>query len=159
MSDKELGLKVFRAFHSWNKSFHPISFTISFDDFVNSYGKKKDIYLENIGSAIRENKISDSRIDSAMRSMAQKSGGKIPENPLVIFQFLSNEAVKINWVDAIAYTAIESAKDIGTGAVAIGDSIIKTGKIVNFLLPALVLLFLFLWLNKGTGGELKRLFK
>lgn len=159
MSDKDLGLKVFKAFHSWNKSFHPTVFKYSLDEFLNFYGKKKDIYLDGIGGGVRESGISDSRIDSAMRSMAQQSKGKIPENPLDMFKYLINESVKINWVDAVTYTVTESSKDVLSGAESVGKTLITTGKIINFLLPAILLFFLYVWLNNKSGGELKRVLR
>lgn len=159
MSDKELGLKVFKAFYSWNKSFHPTVFNYSLDQFLNFYGKKKDIYLDGIGGGVRESGISDSRIDTAMRSMAQQSKGKIPENPLVMFQYLSNESVKVNWVDAVAFTVVESGKTVVGGAESLGNSLITTAKIVNFILPAILLFFLYVWLNNKSGGELKRVLR
>lgn len=154
MTDIEIGRKVFKAFHDWNKTFNSTAYTLSFDEFLNSYGKKKDIYLDGIGGAVREAGMSDYAFGQAMRSMALQSKGKIPKNPLDMIKYLQDEATQINWVDAVAYTVVESAKDIGSGAVAVGDSLLTTAKIINFLLPVIGLLFVYFWLNKKSGGEL-----
>ena len=157
MSDKDIGLKVVKYFWMWHQTYFGTKVRLSFDEFLQKLlpdPKKRNIVLDGIGGGVREAEIKDSRIDSAMRSLALKSQGKIPGNPLVMFQYLSNESVKVNWVDAIAYTVKESAKDIGSGAVAVGNSLITTGKILNFLLPVILLGAVFFFLDNKSGGKL-----
>src|SRR5690606_18262889 len=111
--------------------------------------KKREIYLDGIGLGARE--ISDYRIETAMRNMAIQASGRIPSNWQDFFKFLQNEAVKINWIDAAAYVATESGKDLLDGAEEIGKSVIFTGKILNFLLPAIVIFLVFFYLKKLPG--------
>lgn len=162
MSDKEIGLKVVKYFWMWHQTYFGSKVRLSWEEFLNRLLpdlKKRDIVLDGIGGGVREAEVSDSRIDSAMRSLALKSQGQIPSNPLVMFQYLSNEAVKINWVDAVLYTAKESVKDVAKGAQAIGDSLITTGKILNFLLPAILIFIVFAYVNSATGGAVSKTFK
>lgn len=156
MTDIELGTKVLKSFWNWSRMLNAGSFKVSFDEFLKSYGSKINIYLDGIGGAIKAAEVSDSRIDSAMRSLAIASKGKIPSDYQVYFKYISNEAVKVNWIDAVAYTAIESVKDIASGAQAVGNSILTTGKILNFLLPGIALIFVIFWINKHTDGGLAK---
>lgn len=156
MTDKEIGLKVFRSYWNWSRAFNGSSFNYSFEQFLKVMQpnqKKLDILLDGVGGGVREAGVSDSRIETAMRSLAKSSGGKIPSNPMQFFYYLSNEATKINWLDATAFVVTESAKDIIKGAQSVGDSIITSAKIINFLLPAIALIFVFFWINKATDGS------
>ena len=154
MTDRELGLKVFKSFWNWSRAMNRSSFSLSFDDFLKVYGSKTEVYLDGIGGGIREANVSDSTIDSAMRSMAIASNGKVPKNPLKMIDYLSNESVKIDWTDAVVFTAKESAGDILKGAESVGNQILLTGKILNWLLPVIVLVFVLYWINKNTNGML-----
>ena len=154
MSDKETGLKVLRSFWKWNGSFNGSVFKLSFNDFllkIQPDKKKLDIALDSIGMGIREAEISDSKIESAMRTMAIESKGKTPSNAYDFFKYLSNEAVKINYIDAVLYTAKESLGDVASGAQSIGKQLIFTGKIFNFLIPIIALIFLYSWVKKKTS--------
>ncbi len=159
MTDKEIGLKVVKYFWTWSRSFYGSSFNLSFDAFVQklaSNSAKVNIALDGIGGAVREADLSDSRIETAMRSLAKASNGKIPGDYQVYFKYLSNEATKINWVDAISYTVVESVKDVAAGAQSVGESLITTGKILNFILPLAVLFGLYIFLNEKSGGAVSR---
>lgn len=156
MSDKEIGLKVFQFLFKWNKSLYPKSFNYSFDVFLSKIQpdkKKLDIVLDGVGFGVRSADMSDSKIDSAMRKLALQGAGRIPKNPYDVFKFLSNESTQISWVDAAAYVATESAKDALKAAESVGNQVILTGKILNFLLPAIALFLVFVWINKASGGE------
>lgn len=159
MSDIELGKKVFEAFWKWSRSFYGNAFPYSFEQFLAFYGKKTNIYLDGIGMGVRESGITNARIEIAMRTMAQASKGKVPENPLKMFDFLQNEATQINWVDAGAFVLIESGKTILKGAEAVGNSIITTGKIFTYLLPVIAIIFAWFWLNKKTDGQFSKAMK
>lgn len=159
MLDRDRGEKVFRAFYNNSRALFPSTFKYSFSDFLNFYGSKSEIYLDGVGGGVREAGISDSKIESAMRSLARASKGQIPKNPMQFFSYLSGEATKIDYVDAAFFVAKESVKDIAKGAQAVGDSLIFSGKILNFLLPGIVLFFVFFWINKKTEGSLSRALK
>lgn len=162
MTEREIGLKVFKSLWNWIRTFNGHSFTLTFDEFLRDISRgnatKLEIYLKNIGSAVKDNDISDSRIESAMRSMALSSNGRVPANPLDVFQFLSNETSQVTWrdtLDVISYVGTESVKDIAGGFEEVGKSIITTGKIINFLLPVIGLIFVYFWVNQKTDGGAK----
>lgn len=163
MNDRELGLKVFKSFWDWNRRFNPNSFNYSFDEFLSFYGKKKDIYLDGIGGAVRENDFSDAQTETAMRTLANSSKGKIPSSWYDYFRAFNNEVGKINWIDAGVFVVSESAGDALGGAQDLGKSLITSAKVLNFILPALIIggvLFLaFSWINTASGGGAVKLIK
>lgn len=159
MSDLELGKKVLKFFYDWNKNLYPKSFTISFEQFLASYGSKINIYLDGIGTGARLTGMNDRQLDSSMKNLALDSSGRIPKDYQVYFKYLSDQAVKINWVDAVGFVAIESTKDVLTGAQAVGDSLITTGKIITFIFPVVALMFLYFMLDNKSGGRFAKAFK
>lgn len=157
MNDKDLGLKTVEYFWKWSRSFYGSSFNYSLEKFVSLLALNKtkvDIILDGIGLGVREAELSDSRIESAMRRLALSSKGKIPSDYQVFFKFLSDESVKINWVDATFFVVKESTKDVINATAEIGKSLITTGKILNFLLPAIALFFVYVFLDNKSGGRL-----
>lgn len=156
MTDLQRGDAVFKKLWEWTKRLYPTTFLYSYDEFKALYGTKINIYLDGIGFGVNSVSMSESRIDTAMKNLAQASGGKAPKNPLKIFDFLQNEAVKIDWLDAAVYVTAETAKDIGSGVAEIGDSLLTAGKVLNFLLPALVVIGVLWWVNDKTNNSLVR---
>lgn len=159
MSDIEIGRKVLKFFWMWHQTYFQGKLKLSFDEFlvrIQPNPTKLNILMDGIGGGVKSVEISDSRIDAAMRNMAIQSQGKLPKDGQVFFKFLINESTKIDWVDATIYVAKESAGDVLKGAQAVGDSLISAGKILNFLLPAIVLGAVFFWLNDKSGGRLAR---
>lgn len=149
MNDVQTGEKVLRAFHSYWRT-QPNSGGVSYEKMMELLNQRRpggSFLLEGIGLGVRSAEISDNRIDAAMRKLAADSGGRLPARNQDFFTYLSNEAVKIDFVDAAIFTAKESAKDIVKGAAAVGDSLIFTGKVVTFILPAVILLFLYIYLK------------
>lgn len=161
MSDLELGRKAFKYFHDWNGRFHS-NYKMSFEDFLNSYGKKRDIYLDGIGGAVRFAEMSDVAVSDSMRSMASKSGGKIPENPLDMIKYFQNEATKINWVDAFKTVSYDTASDVVGGFEKVGNSVIGTGNFfLKYLTPILLIMlaFWFYSFTKNTSSISPSFFK
>jgi hypothetical protein len=155
MNDLELGKKVLKSFYDNARFYFPKQYNFSFEIFLKTYQpdeKKLNIILDGIGGGVRETELSDSKIKDAMAKMALASGGKVPSSYNAFFQYLQGEASKISWVDAAGFVAKESAIDILKGAQSVGDSLIFTGKILNFLLPAIALVFVFYFINKKTEG-------
>lgn len=153
MIDRDRGLFTLKAFHG-NSS---LRFKLNFDQFLSAMwpdAKKREVYIAGIGLQANSASMSDSRIESAMRNMAYQGQGRVPASWYDFTKYLQNEAVKINWLDAGVYTFTESAKDIAGGAQALGNQLIFTGKILNFILPAILLIVVLFYVNKSTGGSL-----
>lgn len=144
------GLDALQRFYNSAKSFSPNNVTYSFSELISILSTRTGqvAFVEGLGLAINSVGFSTSKIQSAMSILARKSMGKIPSKNGDFFNHLQDEGYKINFVDAVAFVAKESAKDIVVGAQAIGDSIITTGKIFNFLLPAIVGVVVYFWVMK-----------
>jgi hypothetical protein len=161
VTDLERGDRALRVFHSFWKIF-PESRSISYEKMLELLKKRPmggNALLEGIGAGIREAEMPDSRVDAAMKKLAAASGGKLPAKNMDFFNFLMNESIQVNFVDAVVFTVKESVKDVAKGAQAVGNQLIFTGKMLNFLLPAIALIFVLFWLNKSTGGSLGRAVK
>ncbi len=158
MTDRELGLEVLRSYYRfWNKP------SITFDSFVEMIKARRpmggEAFISGLGMGVREAEINSYRYTDAMRKLAIASGGKLPARNGDFFNYLSGVSINVNFIDAITYTATESAKDVLKGAESVGNSILTTGKILNFLLPAILLIFVFFWLNGKSNGQLLNLVK
>lgn len=151
-----VGLDAFQKFYNMQRLFHGNKVTYSFDEMLNFYGKKKDVYLNFVGDLITDKIVTQGRLDAALNQLARDSNGLILKNPILISNYIQNQAVKMDWVEMTKFVAIESSKDILKGAAAIGDSIISTGKILTYLLPVIVIGGLFIYANQKSGGGVMR---
>ena len=144
------GADALKRFHTASRSLFPNSVNYSYEELIGTLTKRTGqiAFVDSLGFAINSVGFSNSRVQSAMYSLAQKAQGKIPSKNGDFFNHLQNEGYKINFVDAVTFVTKESVKDIVTGAQAIGDSIITTGKIFNFLLPAIVGVVVYFWVMK-----------
>lgn len=100
------------------------------------------IFFETLGFTIEQLNtdgfFDGGRVKDSMESFAKRAQGRIPDNMTTFFQALSNEAVQVNWVDAIPYVAKESAVKIGEGLVEVGNTAISTISSLGAVLPLLV---------------------
>lgn len=156
MNNRDVGYNAFRKFYDYQKKFYPKAVNYSFDELLNSYGTKKEIFIVGWGDMIVNGNVSSSRLDTALVNLAQASQGRKLKNPIQVSNFIQNVNAKIDWIEAAAYVALESTKDVVKGAQAVGDQLIFTGKILNFFLPMIIIFFVLFWINKGTEGSLVR---
>lgn len=159
MSDQEIGFRVLKSFHRWSAYYNKSTFKLTYDQFLKALQpdtKKLNILADGLGGGVREVGLTDKQIDDAMSSLAITSRGRIPSRFTDFFNYLQNEGLKINWIDAAAFTVKESAKDVLSGAESVGKSLILSGKILNFILPGIVIFYAFHAINKNTGGDLAK---
>lgn len=144
------GLDTLKRFHSASQSLFPKNVTYSFDQLLSTLASRKGqvAFIESFGLAINSVNFPNSKLQSAMYSLAQRSQGKIPSKNSDFFLYLQNEGAKIDFVDAVSFVTKESVKDIVIGAQAVGDSILFTGKILNFALPVIVGVIVYFWVMK-----------
>lgn len=147
MDNFNLGLSAFRKFYDYLKRFHSSKVSFTFDEMMNSYGTKKNIFINGWGDMIKNGDVSSSRLDAALVSLAKSSDGRILKNPIQLVNFIQNQEAKIDWIDAFAFTVTESVKDVGSGLESVGKQIIFTGKILNWFLPVIILGGLYLYVK------------
>ncbi len=156
------GLNALKSFHQWNRHYNGGTFKLSFDEFLKVLQpnqKKLDILIDGLTLGIDSAEMSQSKVDKAMMKMAIASRGKIPSKFTDFFNSLSNESTQVSFIDAVSFTVKESAKDVLNASASLGDSIITTMKIGNFLLPVIAI-FVGLWfLNKSTDGSVVGVFR
>ncbi len=72
--------------------------------------------------------MSDDQIKSAMQTLAQQGGGKIPTDFNAFTAAFTGAATQVNFYDALWYTVGASAANIVQGAQAAGNAVIATGE-------------------------------
>lgn len=144
------GLDVLKRFYDYSKSMFPKNVTYTFQTMIETLGARKGqvAFVESLGLIVREVGFSTSKIQSAMKSLAQRAQGKIPSKNGDFYMQLQDEGAKIEFVDAFKYVTVETAKDVGKGLVEVGNTLITTGKMLNFVFPALVGVVVYFWIMK-----------
>lgn len=146
----EIGKKAIQYFYDEQKRIYSSKAPRSFDELIKILEARKGgkNFLMGLGLGINFAEVPDYRVKTAMQTLARNSGGKIPLTNNDFRDYLINEATKVNFVDAVAYTVKESAKQITEGAQSIGDSVIFTGKMLNYALPLIVGTLVYFWIKK-----------
>lgn len=161
MTDKEIGEKALRTYFGYMRSMYPATFKYSLPEFMVIISKLRGgkALAEGLGLGIRETEMSDSSVSVSMKRVAQMGGGKIPASMMDFFNALIKHSSNINFVDAAAYVVVESLKDAGKAAQAVGSQLIFTGKILTFILPVVILAFVYFWLDGKSNGRISRAMK
>lgn len=151
MTDIETGKKALTYFHNASLKY-PAYGGRSFEDLLSLYGKKASIYLDGVGFAINANALSDSKVKSSMETLAKKSQGRIPKDHQAYIAAIGNSAAQVSYLDLTASVAKDVAITVAEGAQAVGDNVISTLKILNYVWPLALGFFLWTWYK----GKLKR---
>lgn len=148
--DHALGLKIVRQFFDASRLNYPFAVSYSFDEMLKTLEGRLGgkTFLATLGLAAHFADMDSSETYSAMYALARKAGGKIPEKNGDFKNFMIDQATSVNFTDAVIYTATETGKTVIKGFEEVGNSVLLTGKIVNFLLPVIVLYFGYMYLNK-----------
>lgn len=143
----EVGREAMKYFHNENSKFE--NYSMPFDQLLSTVAgrggsdQQVGIFLDSIGSAI--NSIREGGflrgggdVKSAMENLANKSQGQVPTQAS-FFKALSDQAAQPSFIDAVSAVSIGTANEIGKGAVAVGNSVIESGKLLATFLPVLLL--------------------
>lgn len=155
-ADFDSGKNALKTYYGFMVSFFPVTYKkYSFEEFYNLLIKIKGgkALAIGLGLGIREAGLSSSTVNDSMKKLAQSGNGKIPASQYDFFKFLVQGSSNISYLDAAAFTALESFKDIGSGLESVGNQVILTGKILNFLMPVIALVVIYFLLNKYTDGQ------
>lgn len=152
--DHALGLEIVKKFYDGAKFNYPFSVNYSFDEMLKVLQSRTGgkTFLSGLGLAASLAEFDSGDIKNSMYALAKAAGGKIPAKNGDFYAFMVNQGTSVNFIDAIIYTTKESAKDIATGAQAVGDSLISTGKIVTWIFPVAFIYFAYLYLNKKVNS-------
>jgi hypothetical protein len=111
------------------------------------------IFIDGWGFMVRTLNMDSGKVEDAMKAIASKSKGQPPTSQAVQ-QALSARAQQFDWGEAIKFTAVESAKQITQGVQEVGKSVISTGKMMNFLMPAIPIVILAALFFRFKGGNI-----
>lgn len=160
---REYGLELLKVFHEWNKK--NTSYKLTFDQLVSileSRPNQKN-FLSTLGSSVVNSGTPKSAAIASMQSLGLRSRGKIPEANSYFIDAIVRKATEFKFVDAVVFTAKESAGDIVSGLQTVGNTAMATGKVLAFITPFMPFIILFivfkLVTNKQLVGNLSKLIK
>ena len=159
-NDIDKGRESFVFFHNRAAKYPGYNYTLDEALKIVARGEKNvSIFLDGLGGAVREIQydgfLTGNRVKNAMESLADRGAGKIPDRN-TFFSALSSEAQNFTFREAAPFVLIESAKEVATGARAVGDSIITTGKILTTIAPIVVvgaILYIVFYKTKQVAGK------
>lgn len=148
------GSEALMYFHNQASKYD--GYHLSFDELKATLGTPKQIpiYLQGFGEYIGENEMSASAVKSAMEGLADQGEGRVPSQTS-IFNALGGKVSEINWLDLSTTVAVETVKQVASGAQAVGDSVITTFSTLNTLLPIVAvgaILFIVFKRTKQIAG-------
>lgn len=154
------GRAAFVYFHNRASRYPDYNYTLDEALKTVSRGEKNiGFFTDGIGGLIREIQsdgfLSGNKVKNAMENLADKGAGKIPDRN-TFFAALSSEAQDFTFREAAPFVLVESAKEVATGAQAVGDSIITTGKILTTIGPIVVvsaILYIIFYKTKQVAGK------
>lgn len=138
----ERGCAALKTFHNYSAmNFADVYRVPSLDVLIQTIKKQKGARFvdEYIGDLAELLDMSESDVEDAMITFAKKARGQIPENFLAWGSALQNKVENYSFVDALSYTAKESAKDVVGGLAEAGDAAIFTLKVMKYLIPAILI--------------------
>lgn len=159
-NDMDRGREAFVYFHNRASRYSGYSYTLDEALKIVSRSEKNiGIFTDGIGGLIRELQndgfLSGNKTKNAMENLADQGAGKLPDRN-TFFAALSNEAQNFTFREAAPFVLIESAKEVATGAQAVGDSIISTGKILTTIAPIVIvsaILYVVFYKTKQVAGK------
>lgn len=148
---KDFGLELLRAFHNYNK--HNSNYKLSFEQLILMLEKRPNQknFLSILGGSVLNSGTDKKKAITAMEQLGFKSKGKIPSSNANFKSAIIENATAFSYVDAIVYTATETASQVVQGVQAVGNTLIDTGKILRFLFPIAVVYFLYVFLKKKVA--------
>jgi len=134
------GREALKYFH--NQACKYSSYNLTFDQLLSQVGgKRPDIFLEGMGTAIEATGMGSGKVEDAMEALADRGQGKVPASMNSFFSALSDRATTITFTDAVGAApqiATEVAGDVVKGAASVGDTVLTTLSSLQTILPLLV---------------------
>jgi hypothetical protein len=137
MSDIDQGRAAVVEFHNYATAHYAQNYKFSLAQMLDELNRQNKFLLEGLGLTIRTTEMTPPKVSSAMRALVDKGEGRLPANWNSWFTALKDENLNVSFVDAISYTAAQSAADVVHGAQAVGDAVIDTGKSLLVIGPLL----------------------
>lgn len=136
------GREALLFFHNDSVVFE--NYGLSFEALLNQVSNgKPSIFLEGFGFAIESMQtdwlsFGSNKVKSAMQDLARRASGKVPSQAS-FFSALSGEAQNYSFSDAAGFVATETAKEVGSGLVEVGNVAKDTLKSLGQFLPIIIL--------------------
>lgn len=146
--NRDFGMKLLTEFHNFSKRYP--GYKLTFAQLLSILEKRPNQkhFVEILGGSVLVSGVSQGESLLSMQNLAFHSQGKIPSENVNFRQAIIDKATEFHLVDAVVYTAVESTKQIMEGVQSVGNTLIDTGKILQFLFPVAVVWFLYIFLKK-----------
>ena len=136
------GREALLIFHNDSVIFD--NYGLTFDALLNQVSSGKPTqFLEGFGFAIESLddggwlSFGPSKVKSAMKDLASRAAGKVPSQAS-FFSALSGEAQNFSFSEAAGFVTVETAKEVGSGLVEVGNVAKDTLKSLGQFLPIIV---------------------
>jgi len=143
--DRKRGEEVLRIFWISSKSKYPIEFKWTLEELFSEIDKQSKSVISGLGLGVKLSDINDSRIKDAMTKVAELSDGKIPKNPQIFLQALSDRVQEFD-LQGFGEVALEAAKDTaklaeqGVKIATLGAGVYGLVKLLAVIIPVIMLL-------------------
>lgn len=144
MSDKDVGIEAITFFQNYSRSFFTEENSYSLNDIVEIFNKKRGNQIGGLGLGIKMSEASESQVEDAMESLAEKMQGKIPDS---MSPFRSALAGRMQEVDIASskffkevigqtvITLVEKSQTVGKTVMNVGEGVAFWSKYSTYLLP------------------------
>lgn len=133
---KKRGRNALAYFH--NKALNYPDYKLTLDELVDLLDSRSRNFTEGLGLGIVMSEAPERNVKAGMETLAVNGKGKIPATNASFTQAIANNvASNISYVDALTFTATESAKQLGEGISegleVVGTSVIQGLKVGKYL--------------------------
>lgn len=154
IDDKPLGRQVLQIYDTQMKRFPAYKATLDaqLNQWSKNNAKVKEVIIDGVGFQARALNMTPNQITDAMTNLANKQRGIVPMDWQVIGRELGLRAQNPSLWETLSFVTKESAKDIVSGAQAVGKDVIGTYKMAKFLLPVAAVAVIAGLFYRAKGG-------
>jgi len=152
--DYNKGVETLKYFHN-RALFYP-KYTLTFEELLNSYGRKSKFAVESVGLQVNILELSESRAQDAMEELADKGEGGIPEKWLGFSYALGQKAKETPVWEGIKFVTAETAKEVGVMFQEAGKGVIATLKASKYMIPVIIFGGVGFWLYSNVTRRQRR---
>lgn len=146
-----LGERLLKVFHIENRNYS--NYKLSYAELKHALEIRRgqSNFVRSLGGTIAVSGTPESDAIKAMKNLAHSSKGRIPSTNGAFTQAIVDRATDFSFVDAVSFTAIETAKDVAKGVQEVGNTLLDTAKILKMVFIPTFFLILFLYFRKKVA--------
>lgn len=113
-------------------------------------------FVRILGGAIINAQVSNSQVNRSMEKLSEAGEGRIPADNSAFLGAIQEKIGEVNYVDAIGFAALETAKGVAEGAAKVGDAVISIGDTLlesSKILVPIAAIFVFYAYTRRVAGR------